>query len=375
VLLVVTTLVLTAGCSDPVQVGAEPTVSVAGGPDAELTDERSRGTDSTSADGSVAVEHANESYRATVTLALRADVNYTYPDLRVVGLGPEGEQVCAAAFGDVAADAGRVSETVACERVPMAFVTESDRETPGPDGPDVVVDHETLVLADANASSLTYEVLEPDPVTGSPPAGPVAYAKCVQRRDGADPAAFVGSSPWLDWERSDPVVRRSSGIAAANRTGHAVSADPARGPVFEEAVALPSDAALDPVRALLDRAAAEPGTRAPDGVALDTGPNLTRAQLVAVFDALHDREVTELADVPVANVSTGRGAPGGGPNYSAGIRWDDRRISCYTRDRGGYTGADGLTVTYAIEYRGGLFEVVAGATVRWTGPAFNATGG
>lgn len=387
VLLAVAALALLGGCGEPTEIGAEPSVSVGDGSNAsegDTTLESGPVDDGVTveSDQSVSVAAENGTYRVTVTVS-PPQVAYTYRDLRVTGLGPTAEPVCSAAFGDLGPDDGPATETVTCERLPMAFVTGSagpDADpTPTGEVPDVVVDHETLVLTTTDGPETTYEVLDVTEASRGTrqrlPAGPVTYAKCVQRRDGADPGTFSGPTPWLAWERSEPVVTESYGIGVVNRTGHSVSADPVQGPIMNRSVAvsLPDDSATDPLRDLFDRAKTDAASETTFTLSDTYGRNLTESDLVRVLDPFHDREVDSLADLPVADVDSGRAAPGGEPSFLAGVRYDDRRIDCTARAQGAYVGADAVAATYAVTYDGRLFQVEAGGGVYWSGPAFNAT--
>jgi hypothetical protein len=379
-------LLLLAGCDDVRDVGVEPTVSVDGPDETPAGAEPSAGDggdDGSASEQSVEVEPTDEGYRVTTTVTPAPEPAVTFRNLTVTGVGPDDRPVCTARFGDVRSGDGPTTETMRCDRLPMALHTDDDglAETPS-SGPDLVSDHPTLALLDVTASGSTYEYRY-EPVPSTSPTGRArtstasGYAKCVQRRDGVDPDAFAGPTPWLDWERVEPTVERNYGIATVNRTGRVISADPQDGPVFEESMQLPADPAVEPVRESLERARTVESTGGPDGVAFDEaghGQTLSKDELVAVFDAIHDRRITSLEDVPATDVETFRGSPeDGGLPYAAGVRYDSRRIECTAGERGEYRGADRVEMTYAVEYRGDRFEVLAAGGTRWTGPAFDAS--
>lgn len=313
-------------------------------------------------DPSITVTAAGEGERVTVSVSSEADQEYTFRELQVVGLGPDDDPVCTARFDDLRADGGRASETVTCHRVPLAFVVRlrNASETVTPDNVVVYASPDPLVLVNATASETTYEAVDEDRL----PAGPVAYAKCVLQRDGFDPTVFAATdgdgngdtdAAWLAWERLEPNAATTYAVAAGNKTGYPVRASVGRD---LEPIDLPSDPGTEPLRALLDEARSE---EASPGGALGYDRSLTRAELLALFDALHDREVTGFDDVPAA---------AGSPAYAAGARFDTRRIDCTKRATGAYTGADSVSVEYAIRYDGALYMVRARAVTSWSGPAF-----
>lgn len=331
-------MMLTAGCSDVVRtVGVEPTISV---------------------------DQQDNGYRTTIDVS-HAD-NYTYTDLRVTGIGPDGESVCTVPFGQVEPGSRQRTETVICDRLPLMFVPQSLNGSQGQSTPgsDVVVSHRRVVLTRATNATLRYE--QPPEILSE---GPVAYAKCAQRRNESDPAVFQEPAPWLSWEQAAPQVERGYGISAGNRTGYAVFND-ANG-VELESIPVPPGNGTAPLRALLDRAAAE---EADPGQVIDTERSLSREQLVALFDTLHDEDIESFKEVPVPDRGdnrspvTNRTEP-----YAAGAYYDTRHIDCTNRAVGDYRGGKGVSVTYALEYDGDTFIVRAGGGTRWSGPAFNTT--
>jgi hypothetical protein len=318
-------------------------------------------------DPSVSVTAAGEGDRVTVTVSSEAEQAYTFREFQVVGLGPDEDPVCTARFADFSADGGRGTETMTCERIPLAFVVRF-RNASGTVTPDDVVVYSSpdpLVLVNATTSGTRYESVDEDRL----PDGPVAYAKCVLHRDGFDPAVFDagGSSgdtdaSWLAWERLEPNATTAYTVAAGNKTGYPVRASVGGGRDLDP-ITLPSGPGTEPLRALLDEARSE---EASPGNALGYDRSLTRAELLALFDALHDREVTGFDDVPAA---------AGSPAYAAGARFDTRRIDCTKRATGAYTGADSVSMEYAVRYDGNLYMVRARAVTSWSGPAFGTPGG
>jgi hypothetical protein len=319
-------------------------------------------------DPSITVTAAGEGERVTVSVSSEADQEYTFREFQVVGLGPDDDPVCTARFDDLRADGGRGTETVTCDRVPLAFVVRlrNTSETLTPDNVVVYASPDPLVLVNATTSGTTYEAVDEDRLS----AGPVAYAKCVLQRDGFDPTVFDGDggggdgdndTSWLAWERLEPNATTTYAVAAGNKTGYPVRASAGGGRELEP-IDLPSNPGTEPLRALLDEARSE---EASPGGALGYDRSLTRAELLALFDALHDREVTGFDDVPAAS---------GSPAYAAGARFDTRRIDCTRRATGAYTGADSVSVEYALRYDGTLYMVRARAVTSWSGPAFGTPG-
>jgi hypothetical protein len=333
-------LLVTAGCSDVSYVGVTPSVSV---------------------------ERTGGDYSVTIGVQPTSDTEYTYRDLRVVGLGPDGEPVCTARFGDTAPGDDRRTETVTCDRLPLVFRAESaGRDTPTAD---VVVEHETLALVAASPGRYEYEPLE-GPVEGTA----VGTAKCVLRRDGADPAAFAGPTPWLDWPRLPPETRTVSELRSDNQTGWDTYADVGETTVDLSPTAVPDDPAVEPLERSLAAAAEQDST--PEDVMDDrTAVELSRDRLLTVLAAFYDREFGSLDEVPTANLTaaTTTTPTDRQPAFAAAVRYDTRSVTCDDGATGRYVGARGVTVTLAVSQGERTFLVEATGLRRWSGPAFNTT--